>query len=212
MNAAMPFLPPPGPAPHHAAPARAGAPRAEWRFPDRTHAGLALAAALQSMRLIRPLRVLALTRGGIAVAAPIARALGAPDDGLAIRTWGGACGMALNLAGAREALPTGAWTQPEDPLRGVEGATVIVVDDGVATDTAMTSVLRSLRRWRPARVIVALPVAPHLSLVAYGDEADDVICLLKPRPFHAPGLHYQDLHDVGEDEARQALAWANAAP
>ena len=42
----------------------------------------------------------------------------------------------------------------------VDGATVIVVDDGIATGTTVRAALKALRRRRPARLVLAVPVAP----------------------------------------------------
>lgn len=94
----------------------------------------------------------------------------------------------------------------------VEGATVIVVDDGIATCTTMMAALQALRRRRPARVIVAVPVAPYQTAVALSDEADDVICLVEPRPFRAIGLHYLDFHQLSDSEVCEALAETSSSP
>lgn len=91
------------------------------------------------------------------------------------------------------------------PLLAVEGATVVVVDDGIATGTTMRAALRALRQRRPARLIVAVPVGPYATMAALTDEVDDVVCLVKPRPFRAIGLHYLDFHQLGDDEVCAAL-------
>ncbi len=96
------------------------------------------------------------------------------------------------------------------PLPPVQGATVIVVDDGIATGTTLRAALRALRRRHPARLIVAVPVGPHAAIVELGDEVDEVVCLLQPRPFHAIGLHYRDFHQLSDDEVCAALDAANA--
>ncbi|MDM7941360.1 MAG: phosphoribosyltransferase family protein [Hydrogenophaga sp.] len=94
------------------------------------------------------------------------------------------------------------------PPQPVEGATVIVVDDGVATGTTLRAALRALRRRRPARLIVAVPVGPRATMVGLSDEVDQVVCLLEPRPFRAIGLHYLDFHQLTDDEVRAALGTA----
>jgi putative phosphoribosyl transferase len=90
----------------------------------------------------------------------------------------------------------------------VAGATVVVVDDGVATGTTVRAALKALRRRQPARIVLAVPVAPADTLAALRDEADDVVCLYQPEPFRAIGLHYDDFHQVGDDEVLAALAAA----
>src|SRR5690348_6438925 len=67
----------------------------------------------------------------------------------------------------------------------VEGRTVIVVDDGIATGATVKAALRGLARNRPARLVLAVPVAPGDSLNELSTECDDVVCLATPDPFHA---------------------------
>jgi putative phosphoribosyl transferase len=88
----------------------------------------------------------------------------------------------------------------------VEGATVIVVDDGIATGTTVRAALRALRRRRAARLVLAVPVAPHDTLMALRHEVDRIVCLKEPSPFRAIGLHYVDFHQVSDEEVIAALA------
>ncbi len=90
----------------------------------------------------------------------------------------------------------------------IEGATVIVVDDGIATGTTVRAALMALRRRSPARLVLAVPVAPSDTLAALRAEVDDIVCLAEPFPFHAIGLHYRDFHQLGDDEVLAALATA----
>ena len=92
----------------------------------------------------------------------------------------------------------------------VEGATVIVVDDGIATGTTVRAALKALRRRKPARLVLAVPVAPSDTLAALRAEVDDIVCLAEPYPFHAIGLHYRDFHQVGDDEVLAALVATGA--
>jgi putative phosphoribosyl transferase len=95
---------------------------------------------------------------------------------------------------------------------GVDGATVVVVDDGIATGTTVRAALKALRRRHPARLVLAVPVAPSDTLAMLRAEVDDIVCLAEPFPFHAIGLHYVDFHQVGDDEVLAALDAAPAAP
>jgi putative phosphoribosyl transferase len=87
----------------------------------------------------------------------------------------------------------------------VQGATVIVVDDGIATGTTVRAALKALRRRGAARIVLAVPVAPHDTLMALAREVDRVVCLAEPDPFRAIGLHYDDFHQVSDDEVIAAL-------
>jgi putative phosphoribosyl transferase len=103
----------------------------------------------------------------------------------------------------------GVYLRGRAPI-GVEGATAIVVDDGIATGTTVRAALKALRRRRPARLVLAVPVAPSDTLAELRSEVDDVVCLAEPFPFHAIGLHYLDFHQVSDDEVLAALDAVNA--
>jgi putative phosphoribosyl transferase len=98
----------------------------------------------------------------------------------------------------------------------VEGRTIIVVDDGIATGATVKAALRGLARNRPARLVLAVPVAPADSLEELSAECDEVVCLATPDPFYAVGPHYRDFRQTEDaevvrllDEARQ---WSTAEP
>lgn len=101
----------------------------------------------------------------------------------------------LYLSG-REPLPIG-------------GATVIVVDDGIATGTTVRAALKALRRKGPKRLVLAVPVAPADTCRALRAEVDDLVCLSQPEPFRAIGLHYDDFHQLEDAEVMQALKAAD---
>jgi putative phosphoribosyl transferase len=89
-----------------------------------------------------------------------------------------------------------------DPLNG---QVVVVVDDGIATGASMRAALRWLRAQGAVRVIVAIPVAPATGLSAIESLADQVICLERPHPFHAVGVHYADFPQVSDAEVGALL-------
>lgn len=93
----------------------------------------------------------------------------------------------------------------------LRGATVVVVDDGIATGTTLRVALKAVRRQQPARLVVAVPVAPDDVLRSVRAEVDDVVCLATPQPFDAIGRHYRDFHQVSDDEVIDALDVAHAA-
>ena len=97
------------------------------------------------------------------------------------------------------------------PPPALEGRTVVVVDDGIATGTTLRVALKALRRQAPARLVLAVPVAPHDVLQSLRGEVDEVVCLAEPDPFVAIGCHYRDFHQVGDAEVIAALDAAHAA-
>ncbi len=180
--------------------------------------------------------VLALPRGGVPVAYEVARALGAPLDVFVVRKLGvpghaelamGASGGALVLdqrlvrelgIGREEIERTvaaellelerreAAYRGDRDPPQ-LEGKTVILVDDGLATGSAMRAAALAVRQLNPARIVVAVPVAAAETCDEFRDVVDDVVCRLTPRPFQAVGLWYEDfLADERRGSARAAGA------
>ncbi len=94
----------------------------------------------------------------------------------------------------------------------VEGCTVILVDDGIATGSTMRTSVKAVRQGRPARVIVAVPVA---ALAASDDiemEADELVCFAKPEPFFAVGQWYSDFTQISDEQVCGLLAKAEERP
>jgi predicted phosphoribosyltransferase len=92
----------------------------------------------------------------------------------------------------------------------VEGRTVVLVDDGLATGSTMRAAVLAIRRLRPARVIVAVPVGARETCEALRDVADEVVCALVPEPFSAVGLWYIDFSQTTDEEVRQLLSIQSA--
>ncbi|MGH9866640.1 MAG: phosphoribosyltransferase [Candidatus Polarisedimenticolia bacterium] len=92
------------------------------------------------------------------------------------------------------------------PALSLEGKTVIVVDDGLATGSTMRAALQAIRRRHPARVVMAVPVAAPSTLEELAPLADDVECLATPEPFVAVGLWYGDFSPVSDDIVTDLLS------
>jgi predicted phosphoribosyltransferase len=94
------------------------------------------------------------------------------------------------------------------PARDLRDRTVVVVDDGAATGATMRAAVTALRRHRPARIVVALPVASAEARRDFALRADAVVCLATPEPFHALGLFYERFPQVEDEEVCDLLAGA----
>ena len=96
------------------------------------------------------------------------------------------------------------------PRPAVAGQCVILVDDGVATGATMRAAIAALRLQKPARIIVAVPVAPPDTVDVLRSEADEVVCLAAPEPFRAIGCWYVAFPQLSDQEVRARLArsWA----
>jgi putative phosphoribosyl transferase len=100
----------------------------------------------------------------------------------------------------RERLYRGARPAPE-----LRGRTVILVDDGIATGATMRAAIAVVRAQHPARLVVAIPVAPPSACQEIGAEVDEVICLLTPDLFVGVGLWYEHFPQITDDYVRALL-------
>jgi putative phosphoribosyl transferase len=94
----------------------------------------------------------------------------------------------------------------------IEGRTVILVDDGLATGSTMRAAALAVRRLRPARVVVAAPVGTREACEALRDAADEVVCVSVPKAFSALGLWYADFSQTTDEEVRHLLAALSGQP
>jgi predicted phosphoribosyltransferase len=97
------------------------------------------------------------------------------------------------------------------PFVPVEGRTVLLVDDGLATGSTMHAAVLAARRLHPTRVVVVVPVGARQACQALRAVADEVVCPFTPEPFRAVGLWYADFSQTTDDEVRLLLSLANGA-
>jgi putative phosphoribosyl transferase len=95
------------------------------------------------------------------------------------------------------------------PALEVAGCTAIVVDDGIATGATMRVALQAVRRRGPARLVLAVPVAPPDTLAALREGADEAVCLETPIGLGAIGFYYSDFHQMSDAEVTDLLARAS---
>jgi predicted phosphoribosyltransferase len=213
-------------------------------FRDRADAGRRLARALIGTKDQRPV-VLALPRGGVPVAAEVARALNAPLDLILVRK----IGVPFHPELAMGAVVDGSAplvVRNEDIIRmarvtedefiairdrevaeikrrriryvgkrappDLNGRVVIVIDDGIATGATTRAALRAVRKQKPSRVILAVPVAPTRTLEELRHEADEILCLEDHEPFGAVGAYYADFGQTSDEEVARILAASPVEP
>lgn len=98
------------------------------------------------------------------------------------------------------------------PPRDLEGKTVILVDDGLATGATMKAAIRSVISEGANRVVVAVPVSPQETLEEIRDLVDTVICLETPVHFQAVGQFYEDFRPTQDAEVIEIMKKTNQPP
>ncbi|GAA4881982.1 phosphoribosyltransferase [Saccharopolyspora cebuensis] len=203
-------------------------------YADRVQAGQVLAERLGDADLRDPV-VLGLARGGVPVAAEVARGLGAPLRVCVARKIGApghaelaigavtAAGPAtydermvrsfgLDEQGMREAAD-----QEREEARSREerfqvgervplaDRDVVLVDDGLATGATARAAVRMLREAGPRRIVLAVPVGAPDAVESLSHEADEVISVLRPPDFAAVGQWYRDFKATEDAEILDIL-------
>ena len=92
------------------------------------------------------------------------------------------------------------------PPLPLAGKVVVIVDDGLATGSTMRAAVEAVRRMRPARVVVAVPVGASDTCRDVAALVDEMICLQTPEPFVAVGLWYDDFAQTTDEQVRALLA------
>jgi putative phosphoribosyl transferase len=213
-------------------------------FKDRIDGGRILAELLRGYRGKNVL-VLGIPRGGVPVAAEVARGLDADLDVIVARKLGapGQAELAIGAVTANggeflneeivgdlrvseayiqrvkkeqmaEARRREARFRGDRPAEGIRNRVVILVDDGLATGATMRAAVRSVRKHRPARLVVAVPVGSREACAALDGEADELVCPNIPEPFGAVGYFYRSFEPVEDTEVESILqkfsAWRGA--
>jgi putative phosphoribosyl transferase len=209
------------------------------QFFNRTEAGQLLAENLNSYANRADVLVLALPRGGVPVAAEVARKLNAPLDVFVVRKLGlpGHPELAMGAiasGGVRvfngdvvnsllipdeviDAVSAQELTELQRrekvyrddlPPPEVEGKTVILIDDGIATGSTMLAAVSALRQLNVSHIVVAVPVIAASTYYEIRRAADDVAAVMVPENFYAVGQWYEDFSQTSDDEVRDLLAQA----
>jgi len=92
------------------------------------------------------------------------------------------------------------------PPPNVDWRTVILVDDGLATGSSMRAAVAALKRQRPKRLVVAVPVGAKATCAELRDEVDEVVCVATPADFLAVGFWYENFSPTSDDEVRYLLS------
>ena len=194
-------------------------------FRDRIQAGLLLASKLRKYKN-DPGIVLAVPRGGVPVAYAVAKELGFPIEVILTKKIGhpfnkeyaiGAASLTDYFVLPHENVSE-AYIEKEIALirrrlkemyrifmgdrepEKLEGKTVIIIDDGIATGNTLMGTINILRKSKPGKIVIAVPVASESAVKKLSKEVDEVIALLIPEEFHGVGSFYLDFEQVTDEE------------
>ena len=194
-------------------------------FTDRIEAGILLAAKLKKYK-DEPGIILAVPRGGIPVAYALATELDFPVEVVLTKKIGhpmnkeyaiGAASLTDYFVEPHENV-SDAYIQQElirirkrlremyakfmgeEKPASLEGKTVIVIDDGIATGNTILSTIQVLRKSNPGKIIIAVPVAAQSAVNKISRIADEVITVITPHIFHGVGAFYKDFSQVSDEE------------
>lgn len=203
-------------------------------FKNRIDAGRQLAEALDALSIKEGI-VIGLPRGGVVVAAEIARRLRLPLDVIIPRKIGAPFNPELAIGALvenvvllnddlirefnidasyvkeaiekekKEAARRLELFRKGKPPQNLRNQTILVVDDGIATGATMRASLKYLKEKKAKRLIIAVPVGPMDMIEELKKEGYEVICLYSPRTFFAVGQFYEDFPQTEDNEVIQLL-------
>jgi putative phosphoribosyl transferase len=201
-------------------------------FHDRVDAGRRLAASLEGAELGNAV-IVGLARGGVPVAAEVARRLSLPLDALAVRKighpWQPEYALGAVAPGGNGVFIRSRDGLDEPDLRRVieqartkadrldralherqppielDGKTALLVDDGLATGATMVAAVRWARGRGAARVVVAVPVGAAQSIRLLREEANEVVCPYELEAFGAVGLWYDVFPQIDDTQVTAIL-------
>jgi putative phosphoribosyl transferase len=194
-------------------------------FFNRESAGIEIANILYKKSLKNAI-VVALPRGGVPVAIPIASALKSTLKLIMIRKIGhpineeyaiGAVSLTDLIIADTVQVDAGYIQETVIKERKrikemvlifnhqivpkeIEGNTVILVDDGIATGYCMKLAIKEIKKNKPGKLIVSVPVCSLSSFDFLSEETDEILCLQKPASFWGIGSYYQDFSQLTDED------------
>jgi putative phosphoribosyl transferase len=194
-------------------------------FRDRIEAGLLLAAKLRKYKNDHGV-VLAVPRGGVPVAYEVARELGFPVEVILTKKIGhplnkeyaiGAASLTDYFVVPHENVSVEYIAKELQTIHNrlremhkkfmgdkhpehLQGKTVIVIDDGIATGNTILATVNLLRKSKPAKIVIGVPVASKSAVEILAKEVDEVVSVLVPEQFYGVGAFYDNFSEVSDEE------------
>ena len=205
-------------------------------FIDRNDAGIQLSEQLAPYAGTNAV-ILAIPRGGLPVAAVVAKTLNLPLDVALTKKLGhpfnkeyaiGAVSINSQVLTDAVGITKNYIREETDKIRTtlkkrheqyyknrspqeLKDKIIIIIDDGIATGNTVMATVELVHQQNPEKIVVAIPVAPKftVSKLKKSEFVDEVICLQTPYNFHAVGQFYQEFTQVSDEEAIEILQLSN---
>lgn len=204
-------------------------------FKDRKQAGEYLAQALTEYKDNKKVIVLCIPRGGIELGAPVAHELNAPLDLFVTRKIGAPDNEEFAIGSLAETgeimlndrlIAASGYLEDDiqeiideelkeaehrvkkyrgHKLPSLKGKIVLLVDDGLATGFTMLSAAKAIKKQKPEKLVVAIPVAPPDSINKVKKIADEVVCLNVSSLFFAVGQFYENFPQTTDEEVTELM-------
>ena len=194
-------------------------------FRDRIEAGLLLAAKLRKYKNDSGI-VLAVPRGGVPVAYEVAHELGFPIEVILTKKIGHPMNKEYAIGAASL---SGYFVLPHENVsdqyienevkniqarlkemyklfmgdkepEDLQGKTVVIIDDGIATGNTLLGTVNLLRKSKPAKIVIGVPVASRNAMQKLSKEVDEIVAVLIPEEFHGVGAFYENFEQVSDKE------------
>lgn len=199
-------------------------------FKNREEAAIALSQKLRHLPREK-LIILGIPRGGVVMAKLIAEQLSVPFDVVMTKKIGhprnpelavGAVSLDSEVSISKLTIPEKYFIEKAEETRKLlreryekytgkkecitwGGYTVVLVDDGIATGNTMMATIKLLKKQKPERIVVAVPLAPPNIVKKISDAADEFVVLASPEKFSAIGQFYEEFRQVNDDEVISLL-------
>jgi putative phosphoribosyl transferase len=199
-------------------------------FQDRIEAGYALADKLKKYENVNGV-VLAVPKGGVPIGYVVAKELGLPLEIILTKKIGhptnkeyaiGAASLWGSFVIPHEEVSQKYINHEIDRIQtylkelqqklvtgreseNLENKILIVIDDGIATGNTLMATINILKKLKPAKIIIAVPVSSKSAFEKISHYVDELVVLFIPQYFEGVGAYYENFEDVNEDEALEYL-------
>jgi predicted phosphoribosyltransferase len=199
--------------------------KTDFMFRDRIEAGQLLVDKLRKYKNDDAV-ILAVPRGGVPVAYPVARELDLPLELILAKKIGhplnkeyaiGAASLDDYFIIQHENISDEYIREEVKRVRvmlndmcskfesncepeSFKGKSIIVIDDGIATGNTLMATVELLRKKNPRKIVIAVPVASYNAWQKLSEQVNELVSLIVPEEFYGVGSFYENFDQVSNEE------------